>query len=102
MAALLEVRNLVKYYYPRRQSVVRAVDGVSFAIQQGSCFGLLGPNGAGKTTTLEVIEGITDATSGEILFRGRPLGEEFRQKTGIQFQATALPDFLTVGEVLKL
>ncbi|MGH8459635.1 MAG: ATP-binding cassette domain-containing protein, partial [Nevskiales bacterium] len=46
----LEVRNLVKKY-----PAVTAVDGVSFAVAEGSCFGLLGPNGAGKTTTVEIL-----------------------------------------------
>jgi ABC-2 type transport system ATP-binding protein len=79
-----------------------AVNGVSFSLKAGTCFGLLGPNGAGKTTTLEMIEGITLPTSGEILFSGQPIGPKFREKIGIQFQTTALPDFLTVREVLKL
>ncbi len=95
--ALLEVRNLVKHY-PN----VQAVNGVSLAIPEGVCFGLLGPNGAGKTTTIEIMEGINRPTSGEVLFRGEPIGPLFRSKTGIQFQSTALPDFLRVGETLKL
>lgn len=115
---LLEIRNLVKHYLVKgRHKVsgqspwVKAVDGVSFSIRKGICFGLLGPNGAGKTTTLEVIEGISEATSGEILFQGKPVlagglktenYEEFRQKTGIQFQSTALQDYLSVKEALQL
>jgi ABC-2 type transport system ATP-binding protein len=94
---VVEVRNLLKHY-PK----VKAVNGVSFAIHKGQCFGLLGPNGAGKTTTIEMIEGITSPTSGEILFKGSPVTAEFREKIGIQFQSTALPDFLTVKEVLEL
>jgi len=94
---LLEVRNLRKTYRK-----VTAVDGISFGIRAGSCFGLLGPNGAGKTTTIEMIEGITDPSAGEILYRGRPRDGDFHQQAGIQFQATALPDFLTVREVLNL
>ena len=54
MDTILQVKNLVKKY-----DKVVAVDGVSFALRQGVCFGLLGPNGAGKTTTIEVIEGVT-------------------------------------------
>jgi ABC-2 type transport system ATP-binding protein len=97
MSIILEVKNLVKHY-PR----VKAVNGVSFAIPEGICYGLLGPNGAGKTTTIEVIEGISPPTSGEVLYRGEPIGKKFREKTGIQFQSTSLPDYLTVREVLKL
>jgi ABC-2 type transport system ATP-binding protein len=94
---ILEIRNLVKHY-PK----VQAVNGVSFAIREGICFGLLGPNGAGKTTTIEMIEGIKPATSGEILFRGTPAGAHFREKAGIQFQETAIQDYLTVRETLDL
>ena len=51
MAAIIEVVDLVKHF-----PGVKAVDGLSFAIPAGSCFGLLGPNGAGKTTTIELLE----------------------------------------------
>jgi ABC-2 type transport system ATP-binding protein len=81
---------------------VRAVDGVSFAIAQGQCFGLLGPNGAGKTTTVEIMEGVTKPTGGQVLYHGEPLGARFRAEAGIQFQKTALQDFLTVRETLTL
>jgi ABC-2 type transport system ATP-binding protein len=64
--------------------------------------GLLGPNGAGKTTTLEMIEGIVSPTSGEIYYRGHKAGREFKERTGIQFQSTALQDYLTVRDVLRL
>ncbi len=97
MPALLEVRELVKHY-----KSLTAVDGVSFAIPQGVCFGLLGPNGAGKTTTVEMLEGVTVPSRGAVLYRGEPLGARFRQEAGIMFQATALQDFLTVRETLQL
>jgi len=95
MPPVLEVQNLVKQY-----AGVRAVDGVSFSIAEGQCFGLLGPNGAGKTTTVEMMEGVTSPTSGEVLYRGAPLGARFREEAGIQFQKTALQEFLTVRETL--
>lgn len=97
MDYLLQVNHLQKHY-----GNVKAVDDISFGIRQGICFGLLGPNGAGKTTTIEMIEGITQPTSGEILFRGKPRDKNFTQQIGIQFQSTALQDFLTVREVLSL
>jgi ABC-2 type transport system ATP-binding protein len=97
METALEARNLVKQY-----PGVLAVDGVSFAVRQGTCFGLLGPNGAGKTTTVEIIEGVTPATSGEIVYFGQPAGSRFREEAGIQFQNTALQDFLTVRETLEM
>jgi ABC-2 type transport system ATP-binding protein len=97
MTTVLEARDLVKHY-----PGVVAVDGVSFAVSEGMCFGLLGPNGAGKTTTVEIIEGVTRATSGEVIYCGAPAGARFRQEAGIQFQNTALQDFLTVRETLEM
>jgi ABC-2 type transport system ATP-binding protein len=94
---ILEVRHLVKQY-PN----VNAVDGVSFAVPEGICFGLLGPNGAGKTTTIEVMEGILQQTSGEVRYRGELLGPRFREEAGILFQKTALQDFLTVRQTLSM
>ena len=94
---ILEVRNLVKQY-----PTVNAVDGVSFAVPEGICFGLLGPNGAGKTTTIEIMEGILQPTAGEVRYRGELQGPRFREEAGILFQKTALQDFLTVRQTLHL
>ncbi len=97
MAAILEVIDLVKTY-----PGVEAVRGISFSLAAGTCFGVLGPNGAGKTTTVEMIEGVTEPTSGEIRYKGERAGKRFRNEAGIQFQSTSLQQFLTVGESLKL
>ncbi|KAA6185676.1 ABC transporter ATP-binding protein [Thiohalocapsa marina] len=94
---LIEAVSLVKQF-----PGVTAVDGLSFGVRPGQCFGLLGPNGAGKTTTLEMLEGIQSPTTGAVLFRGKPLDQAFREAIGIQFQATALQDFQTVGEALAM
>lgn len=96
MNHILEIRSLTKKY-----KSLTAVNELSLKVSQGICFGLLGPNGAGKTTTLEMIEGILPPTSGDILFRNEPAGTEFRQKMGIQFQSTSLPERIFVSEVLK-
>ncbi|MBS1496912.1 MAG: ATP-binding cassette domain-containing protein [Bacteroidetes bacterium] len=63
---LLEIKNLKKYY-----ATQKAVDDISFRIEQGSIFGLLGPNGAGKTTLLRMITGIFYPDSGDIIFNGK-------------------------------
>ncbi len=97
MSAILELKNLKKSY-----GNVHAVDDISFQIDEGSCFGLLGPNGAGKTTTIEMMESILEPDSGEILFRGTPIDTRFKERVGIQFQNTALPEFITVKETLEL
>ena len=97
MHTALEARNLVKQY-----PGILAVNDVSFKVPEGSCFGLLGPNGAGKTTTVEIIEGVTPATAGEVYYFGEPAGRRFREEAGIQFQNTALQDHLTVRETLEM
>ncbi len=94
---ILQVENIIKVF-----PSIRAVDGVSFSIDTGTCFGLLGPNGAGKTTTLEIIEGVAKPTSGNILYKGEKIGRRFQQEAGFLFQTTALQEFLTVIETLKL
>ena len=97
MSPILSVHRLVKQY-----ADVCAVDGLSLEIAEGTCFGLLGPNGAGKTTTVEIMEGVVEATSGDVLFRGEPRDRDFKNEVGIQFQSTSLQDFLKVHEVLQL
>lgn len=97
MTAAVSVKSLSKHYKD-----VCAVDNVSFEVETGHCFGLLGPNGAGKTTTIEIMEGIISASSGEVLYQGKNVDNEMSQQIGIQFQHTALQDFLTVKETLNL
>ncbi|MCG7871144.1 MAG: ABC transporter ATP-binding protein [Candidatus Thiodiazotropha lotti] len=94
---MIEAQNLCKHY-----PGVKAVNGVSFHIPRGVCFGLLGPNGAGKTTTVEMLEGIITPSSGNILYKGEPLGQRFRNEAGIMFQHTALQEFIQVDEALRM
>jgi ABC-2 type transport system ATP-binding protein len=84
---------------------VDAVRGLDLAVEQGECFGLLGPNGAGKTTTIEILEGLLDATSGEVEvlgFRWGQQDDEIRQRIGISLQETRLSEKLNVRETLTL
>ena len=97
MAAILEARNLYKSYPD-----VVAVDGISFALDAGDCYGLLGPNGAGKTTTMEILEGIIQADGGEVWYQGQKVDERFKHEIGIQFQSTSLQDYQTVIESLQM
>lgn len=94
---ILEVKKLKKKF-----GDVKAVNDISFSINQGCCFGLLGPNGAGKTTTIEIIEGITEPDGGCVVYKGDTCKKKFTQEVGVQFQSTALIDSLSAMETLKL
>jgi ABC-2 type transport system ATP-binding protein len=69
--SVLEARNLIKTY-----ATQKAVDDISFSIEEGSIFGLLGPNGAGKTTLLRMITGILYPDEGQIILEGKPFQPE--------------------------
>ena len=100
MPDVIEVRNLRKSY----GSVV-AIDGLDLSVTAGECFGLLGPNGAGKTTTMEILEGLLDATSGEVLLFGQRWATARRAlvpRIGVALQETRLADRLTVRETVRL
>ncbi len=84
---------------------VDAVNGLDLVIETGECFGLLGPNGAGKTTTIEILEGLLDATRGNVEILGMKWGtadNEIREEIGISLQETKLSEKLTVLETLTL
>ena len=100
MTDVIRCSNLVKRY-----DDVLAVDGISFEVRRGECFGLLGPNGAGKTTTVEIFEGLLSRDSGEVEVLGESwerAGRRLRERIGITLQETRFIDKLTVLETLTL
>jgi ABC-2 type transport system ATP-binding protein len=100
----IRVTNLRKVYSGRSGPVL-AVDGIDLEIKQGECFGLLGPNGAGKTTTVEILEGLNQATSGEVEILGlrwQTDATAIRERIGVTLQETRLPDKETVFEIVSL
>lgn len=103
MTLAIECKQLKKTY-PGKPPV-EAVRGLDLEVRQGECFGLLGPNGAGKTTTLEIIEGLLDATAGEVRVLGfdwQRQPDEIRQRIGISLQETRFSDKLSVFETVML
>ncbi len=100
----IQVRGLVKTF-PGREGPVHAVQGLDLDVHRGECFGLLGPNGAGKTTTVEIIEGLSAPTSGDVEVLGRRWNDhptEIRQRIGVTLQETRFPEKATVNEMVRL
>ncbi|MEV0664070.1 ABC transporter ATP-binding protein [Actinomadura luteofluorescens] len=99
MAQTIEVTGLRKRY-----GDVRAVDGVTFAVEEGEFFGILGPNGAGKTTTLEIIEGLREPDEGELTVLGLspwPRNSKLLPRIGVQLQSSSFFERLTAREQLR-
>jgi ABC-2 type transport system ATP-binding protein len=79
-----------------------AVDGVSFTVADGECYGLLGPNGAGKTTTIAIVCGLLKADAGEVTVDGKPGGSpEAKAAIGYVPQEVALYPDLSARENLR-
>jgi branched-chain amino acid transport system ATP-binding protein/branched-chain amino acid transport system permease protein len=95
---LLEVSGLTKHF-----GGLRAVDGCSFVVPEGSITGLIGPNGSGKTTVFNLIDNTIQADSGQIVFDGKriehlPSWERAHRGLGRTFQITRLFGEMTVLE----
>jgi len=100
MDEVIQVDGLVK-----RFGNLTAVDGVSFTVNRGEIFGIVGPNGAGKTTTLEIIEGLQRATTGQVRVLEMDINSTpvaIKERIGVQLQASAYFDYLTLVEILDL
>jgi lipooligosaccharide transport system ATP-binding protein len=102
-SSILSVSDLHKSYGNGGDTTV-VVNGLSFALQRGECYGLLGPNGAGKTTTLRLCLGLTIPDRGVIRLVGRRIPEEARQarmRVGVVPQSDNLdPDFTVTENLL--
>jgi len=95
---ILHVESLRKAY-----GSLNAVDGISFAVQPGECFGLLGPNGAGKTTTIRMLYGYTPRDAGKLELFGLDIDQDLREikrRIGICQQEDSLDPDLSVRDNL--
>jgi ABC-2 type transport system ATP-binding protein len=84
---------------------VKALDHVSFDIEQGEFFGLLGPNGAGKTSLISILAGLSRATSGRVLVHGSDVVADYaltRRRLGVVPQELVFDPFFTVREALRI
>ena len=91
--AIIEVQNVTKTFGPKV-----ALDHVSLEIPEGKIFGLLGPNGAGKSTLIRIINRITLASEGQVLFQGHPITEEDVAHIGYLPEERGLYRKMKVGE----
>ncbi|MBZ5553961.1 MAG: ABC transporter ATP-binding protein [Acidobacteriia bacterium] len=109
MTAILESVDL-KRHYPMGRSVVRALDGVSFTIQEGEFVGLLGTSGSGKSTLLNLIAGLDRPTSGALKIFDQQLdqmsrealSQHRRKNVGMIFQSFNLIATMTAFENVTL
>jgi peptide/nickel transport system ATP-binding protein len=111
---MLEVVNLTKIFpvrnaFGRKSGEVRAVDGVSFTIEQGQVYGLAGESGSGKSTIARMIMGLTEPTGGDILLDGGNIAgasgsRAYRGKVQMVFQnpGSSLNPRRTVGQSIAV
>jgi len=95
----IEVRNLYKSY-----GRTRALNGISFEVNEGEVFALLGPNGAGKTTTISIILGIIEPDSGEVFVNGQKVSKdkyEYKSDIGAVLEENGIYERLKVRESLE-
>ena len=106
---ILEVKNLSKIY-GKGDTLVKAVDDVSFTVEQGEFVAIIGPSGSGKSTLLHIIGGVDTPTTGNVIVDGTditklkesPLSIFRRRQIGLVYQFYNLIPFLTVEENLTL
>ena len=95
----IEVKNLLKVYGEQK-----AVNNISFKIEQGEIVGFLGPNGAGKSTTMKIITGYLQQTGGEAFVAGLNVADnplEIKKKIGYLPELNALYYDMYVREYLE-
>ena len=90
---MLEVKNLSKYF-----GIKKAVDNVSFKVEEGHILGVLGKNGAGKSTIFRMILNILEPDEGEVLYNGQKIDNHISDRIGYLPEVGSLIDSYTVYE----
>lgn len=93
---VLEVNDITKSF-----GDIKAVDSISFKVEQGHIYGVLGPNGAGKTTTIRMIMNILIPDSGSILLFDQKMSDALKSRIGYLPEERGLYQKMKVGELLK-
>ena len=109
MSQVLEVKNIEKYY-GNKSNLTKAIDNISFQVEEGEFVGIMGASGSGKTTLLNCISTIDRVTAGNIMInkqditrlRGNHLNKFRREELGFIFQDFNLLDTLTAYENIAL
>lgn len=109
MNNILEVKNIEKYY-GNKSNLTKAIDNISFTVNEGEFIGIMGASGSGKTTLLNCISTIDRVTSGKIVInnqditklKGNKLNKFRRKELGFIFQDFNLLDTLTARENIAL
>ena len=109
MGKVLEVKNIEKYY-GTKTNLSKAIDNISFEVDQGEFVGIMGASGSGKTTLLNCISTIDKVTAGHIVINGQDitrlkgnrLNQFRREELGFIFQDFNLLDTLTAYENIAL
>jgi len=107
---VLTIHQLKKHFVTR-QGTVKAVDGISFSVEEGEIFGLVGESGSGKSTVAYTVVGMYRPTEGKIIYRGKDIGQESKKRSKelkkdiqIIFQdpGTSLNPRRTIRQILEL
>ena len=109
--AILAVENVKQYFYISKKLTIKAIDGITFAINKGEVFGLVGETGSGKSTVARTVMGIYPPTDGSVFFKGHMISrkeiyeqnkKDIHKNMQIIFQdsAAALNPRMTVEQII--
>jgi ABC-2 type transport system ATP-binding protein len=93
---ILESKDLVKKYMTKT-----AIDGITLELDGGKIYAILGPNGSGKTTFMKIVAGLVKPTAGTILYKGKPIGFDSKERVAYMSTEPFFYDYMKVEDVGK-